>query len=158
MLSFDFLFDSQLYIHHSPKYKLFLRGIVMQFKLSICALLCCLTQLSVASTEICPSVEEIKNQNFNHWLPLYIEGEELASDNDVQNFKNHLTQFVVARWDRVYLENGHCFYAGTDPIISKIVFAQDAWRPVQGGKWSWKNPDKTAECYSNTVTDCAFTQ
>lgn len=128
----------------------------MRYKFAFFALFFCFTQFAFANTEICPTVDDIKNHNFNGWIPLYIEGEELASEKDMQNFKQNLTDFVVARWDTTYLESGHCFYQGTDPILSKIIFAQDAWKPVQSGKWVWKNSNKIAECYSNNVNDCGF--
>lgn len=110
------------------------------------------------TTFVCPSVEEIKNHQFHYWLPLYIQNEEYASAADVAKFQQNVTEFVVARWNRVYLENGHCFYEGTDPILKTIIFAQDAWQPVQNEKWIWKDPKKLAECYSSNVKDCGFIQ
>ena len=108
------------------------------------------------NTLTCPSVAEIQNQQFHEWLPLYIEGEELASTQDVNTFKQHITSFDVARWDRVYLENGHCFYKGTDPMLDKITFAHMAWRPVVNDQWYWTSPAKSAECRSPEVKNCGF--
>lgn len=104
----------------------------------------------------CPTAAEIKNGQFNYWLPLYKEGEELASDHDVNIFKQHITSFDVARWDHVYLENGHCFYKGTDPMLDKVIFAHMAWRPVVNDEWHWVSPAKSAECYSSDVKNCGF--
>lgn len=112
--------------------------------------------VSFADQITCPSVNDIKNHNFNFWLPLYKEGEELASAHDVDQFRAHITEFVVAKWGKVYLENGHCFYKGDDPILEKIVFAQDAWRPVKNSHWTWINANALAVCDSTNVAECGF--
>lgn len=125
-------------------------------KIILLAIFFCLSSSAVAQTEICPSVSDILNNNYIYWLPEYKDNEELASMQDVAKFEQHVTAFVVARWERDYQENGHCFYQGTDPIIDKIVFARDAYRPVVSLKWVWARPDFLAECYSNDVTDCPF--
>src|SRR5665213_1512022 len=82
-----------------------------------------------AQTISCPLVEDIKHGNFNRWLLLYIANEELATPKDTESFRNHLQTFAFAKWNKFYLENGHCFYKGDDPILNKIVLANDAWRP-----------------------------
>lgn len=104
----------------------------------------------------CPTVNEIKEGRFGYWLPLYIEGEEEASAEDVAQFRKNVLFFAVARWDNSYLENGHCFYYGTHPIIQRITFAQDAWRPEETPQWAWVKFNLLAECYSNEVSDCNF--
>ena len=104
----------------------------------------------------CPSVQDIKEQDWIEWQPLYIEGEELASYQDVETFKKHVTRFTVAKWSATYLESGHCFYQGTDPILDRIVYAHDAWQPVTNTIWSWLFPGKYAECRSEHVEDCSF--
>lgn len=111
---------------------------------------------SFAQNIICPSVNEIKNHQFHQWIPLYIDNEELASDLDVAKFQSHVKQFLIARWNKDYLESGHCFYQGNDPILSKIVFAQDAWRPEQNIEWIWLKENALAECHTCHVEDCAF--
>lgn len=104
---------------------------------------------------ICPSVEEIKNKTFHHWLPLYIEGEELASEEDTQQFIQGVEAFRVAKWDEHYLENGHCFYHGT-PITHQIILAHDAWRPKDSPYWHWIHHDKLAECHAFSPAHCVF--
>lgn len=107
----------------------------------------------------CPSVDEIKTGKFKTfgWLPLYIDTEELASDADVAIFAKHLDTFEVARWKEDYLENGHCFYHGSDPMNDKITYIHDdTWQPKLPGKWNWVTPNKFAECYSQNPADCAF--
>ncbi len=129
----------------------------MKIKKMFLFLVCVFTiNNSFAETEVCPTVNEIKNNQFHYWLPLYIENEELASQADVKKFKDNVSAFVVARWASIYLENGHCFYEGTDSILNKIVFAQDAWKPLKNEKWVWTTKDRMAECYSNNVQDCGF--
>lgn len=103
----------------------------------------------------CPTIDEIKNEHYSPWLPLYIDREELASTNDVEKFKANVTSFSVAKWDKSYLENGHCFYKGNDPIMDKIIFAQDAWQPVTNSYWSWLDAKKLAACYAETQ-HCGF--
>ncbi|HEX4044414.1 MAG TPA: hypothetical protein VHZ76_01945 [Gammaproteobacteria bacterium] len=109
-----------------------------------------------ALPETCPTVEEIKNHRFHGWLPLYKSNEELATSKDVVQFKEHVTAFQSAQWNRAYLENGHCFYQGTENIVNTIIFAKDAWRPAETAHWSWVTPNIMAECYSQQVTDCGF--
>lgn len=112
---------------------------------------------SLATTLItCPTTEDIKSNNLKGWLPLYIENEELASHQDVEKFKQSVIQFDVARWSNTYLENGHCFYLGSDNIVSHIIFAHDAWRPSVSQAWSWITPNALAECKSYNSNDCAF--
>lgn len=113
---------------------------------------------SMASVIQCPRIDDIKNGHFYGWLPEYKNNEELASAKDVDNFKQHVRQFTVARWGKAYLENGHCFYQGTDPIVDTIVFAQDAWRPTDDAHWTWVEPQTLAECYSTNEQDCGFKQ
>lgn len=105
---------------------------------------------------ICPTVNEIKNNSLGYWLPLYINGEELASTADVEQFRKHSTEFAVAKWNSSYLESAHCFYKGTSPVLSTIVLAQDAWRPISNGYWVWIQPNTSAECRSPRVADCSF--
>lgn len=80
----------------------------------------------------------------HNWLPLYIEGEELASLSDTRQFMQDVKHFRMARWDVTYLEYGHCFYDG-DVMTRKIVLAHDAWRPVENPYWYWLN-NQLAEC------------
>jgi hypothetical protein len=77
----------------------------------------------------CPTVDDIRQQAFGLWLPLYIDNGELASKIDVERFKKAVTKFVRAEWSPDYLEAGHCFYAGNDPIIDQITFASDTLTP-----------------------------
>lgn len=107
-------------------------------------------------TIICPTIAEIKSGNYVPWLPLYINGEELISAVDEELFKKHVTGFFVAKWDISYLENGHCFYKGDDPIVEKVIFAQDAWQPVTNDHWNWTIQKKLAECYSEQTDSCGF--
>ena len=117
-----------------------------------------LVNLTFAHTIRCPTVSEIKNHQFNHWLPLYKENEELAMPNDVAQFQKNVAHVFVAKWDPKYLESAHCFYEGTDPMVNKIVFAQDAWRPARSSpKWIWIIEDKLAECVSSDPEECYFT-
>lgn len=122
----------------------------MQSKLIPLFLFCFFTSTGLASTVTCPTVTEIQQGQFKDWLPLYQQYEELASVQDVALFKAHVTGFKKAVWDRKYLENGHCYYVGNDPIINKIVFAQDAWRPAENAQWQ----NVRAECRSEV--DCRF--
>lgn len=107
-----------------------------------------------AVTISCPSVTEIKNHQFKTWLPLYIEGEELASQNDVTQFIHDVTEFKAARWSWWYLESGHCFYAGFD-MTKKIILAHDTGRPVDTNNWHWIEPNRLAECVISP-TECQF--
>lgn len=118
----------------------------------------CLLQPLSAQTEFCPSVADIQSGSLTYFLPLYKDNEELAMSYDVQTFRQHVTTFVAARWDHDYAENGHCFYQGTDPILNRIVYANDAWRPEPTQKWTWTRPTRLAECYSDNVHDCGFIQ
>lgn len=104
----------------------------------------------------CPSVSEIKSGQFNHWLPLYIDGEELASDKDVALFARNVDSFANAKWSASYLESAHCFYHGNHTLNQKIIFAQDAWQPSSSNKWQWLVPKKLAECDSQNINDCLF--
>lgn len=105
---------------------------------------------------ICPTVDAIRQGQFNSWQPLYKDGEELASSKDVDKFKANVLSFDVAKWSTEYLESAHCFYRGKDPIVDRIVFAQDAWQPIVNNYWSWLIPYKFAECRSTNLKDCGF--
>src|SRR5690242_20464554 len=85
----------------------------------------------------CPTPAEIREGDFHSWLPLYKEGEELASNIDVIKFRSHVQKFEFARWDTTYLESAHCFYSGDDGILEKITFARDSWRPFSTENWNW---------------------
>ncbi|CEG58639.1 hypothetical protein [Legionella fallonii] len=118
----------------------------------------CLFLVSNAYSEnivICPSVGDIKNNAFHNWLPLYIDGEELASQEDAGQFIRGVKTFLMAKWDVTYLETGHCFYGG-DPITNKIILAHDAWRPQDNFYWHWINRDKLAECNAPSPEKCSF--
>ncbi|MFA5960711.1 MAG: hypothetical protein WC785_09355 [Tatlockia sp.] len=106
---------------------------------------------------ICPSVSEIKQHTFNQWLPLYQEGEELASTKDTLQFIEEVTAFHSARWSSAYLENGHCFYEG-GLMTQKIILAQDAWQPGNEGYWQWLKPKSLAECIHSSPKACPFLQ
>lgn len=114
-------------------------------------------QIAIASSLMtCPSVSMIQQGKFGDWLPLYVDNEELASEHDTQLFQKHVRQFQTARWSSSYLEHGHCFYQGGDPILSKIVLAKDAWQPETSAHWSWVKPRSLAECNSKYVIECKF--
>lgn len=118
----------------------------------------CLLWSSLACADnflICPSVENIRAGVFDGWLPLYIEGEELASKEDQQAFIQGVERFEVARWDTMYLENAHCFYSGK-PATRKMILAHDAWRPENSTGWQWKIIDNAAECSLAFPTYCRF--
>lgn len=109
-----------------------------------------------AMTISCPTVSDIKNGEFKNWLPLYIDGEELASLHDVAQFQKYVTQFAIAKWNTSYLESAHCFYSGDGAIVNQIVLAQDAWRPVNDTHWSWIKINKIAECSSTQSFECSY--
>lgn len=109
---------------------------------------------ALTTTISCPTVSEIKRGEFDDWLPLYQENEELALDADVETFKKAVTAFQSAKWSRRYIENGHCFYAGDNPVMDKIIFATDALRPENTPQWQWTQPNILAECYSDDVLRC----
>lgn len=133
------------------------KGTIMSWKKLLIISACLLQAHNVFASQIihCPSVDEIKNGSFTYWLPLYIEGEELASKSDVNKFREHVERFSVARWHNHYLEYGHCFYQGSDPIVEKITFAHDAWRPTNASVWIWRMPT-LAECFAGNAKDCEF--
>lgn len=127
-------------------------------KMLLSVLLFSYVSIAIAKDDrvICPTVDEIKREAFHSWLPLYKDGEELASARDVEKFKKNVVNFQIARWSADYLESAHCFYQGTDPIIDKIVFAQDAWQPETSPNWIWRNPKYFAECLSSNLQNCVF--
>lgn len=112
--------------------------------------------ISQAHFVACPTVEKIKQEQLSDWLPLYKEGEELVSNNDLSLFKQHITHFDIAKWSTSYLESAHCFYRGQDPVVDRIVLAQDAWKPLVNGYWAWSVPYLLAECHSKTSEQCQF--
>jgi hypothetical protein len=114
--------------------------------------------MAIADDDIvtCPSVAEIRRDAFNYWLPLYKEGEELASNQDVETFRKHVVNFEIGRWSTGYLDSAHCFYQGTDPMVSKIVLAQKTWQPVMNPHWFWRKPEHFAECLTTNLDDCRF--
>lgn len=130
----------------------------MPYSLCLLVLLNLIFSVSYAltTTIACPTVSEIKRGEFNDWLPLYQENEELASDADVNVFKKFVTTFQSAKWSRHYLENGHCFYQGDNPMMDKIIFATDTPRPDNTSQWQWTQPSILAECYSDEVLLCPF--
>lgn len=107
-------------------------------------------------TVICPTVEEIKQDKFYDWLPLYKENEELISAKDLKKFKSNVTDLDVAKWAAEYSESAHCFYRGNDPIVDRIILGQDAWQPADDDHWSWLAAKKFVECRSQDVKDCVF--
>lgn len=111
---------------------------------------------ALAKNISCPTIADIKAHSFQGWLPLYIENEELANARDVEKFQQSVVQFHFAHWKTDYLETGHCFYIGTDDIVKTIVFAHDAWRPVNNVNWSWIVTSKFAECHATEAGDCEF--
>lgn len=119
---------------------------------------CCLFLFSSTFAQnyiSCPKPEDINQGLFHDWLPLYIDGEELASELDTQQFISGVIHFAFARWDENYLENGHCFYNGT-PITQKIILAHDAWRPKKDSYWHWISRNKLAECHTTSAANCSF--
>ena len=106
----------------------------------------------------CPTAADVKQGQLHHWLPLYIEGEELASHQAILAFEREVTDFQMARWSRNYLEYGHCFYVGTGTMTDKIVLAQDAWRPSSNAPWQWITSRVLAECRTSQPADCGFIQ
>lgn len=130
---------------------------MINFTKKILFLFCIFYSLNSFSQIInCPTVEEIQTHHFHGWLPLYIKGEELASDCDVKRFQETIRHFNKAIWNKDYLESAHCFYEGVDPIIGTIIFAHDAWRPEAHSHWEWIKPNALAECYSLDPQNCGF--
>lgn len=109
----------------------------------------------LSQTLTCPSVSNIKQNDLNHWLPLYKDTQELISSADLAKFKQHVTSFVAASWSGRYLESAHCLYQGSDGIVNQIVLAKDASRPQFNDHWIWLQPNSIAECYGS-MSQCEF--
>ena len=127
-------------------------------KIAFSVLLFCHVSVVIANEDVvtCPSIAEIKDERFQAWLPLYKDGEELASQEDVEKFKKHVMSFETAIWSGDYLESAHCFYRGEDAIVNKIIFGQDSWNPVTSQYWYWERPARIAKCNSSVQQDCRF--
>ena len=109
---------------------------------------------------ICPSVEDVKQLRDiwpnGSWMPLYIEGEELASEEDIAKFSKTVTGFSHAQWDTQFLEAGHCFYKGSDPVVEKITLARDMLKPkLDDPFWKMLGP-KNFICFGPLVAECNF--
>lgn len=103
----------------------------------------------------CPSVAEIQRGEFSNWLPLTIEGEELASEAAVQAFKTHVQAWQRAEWSAQFLEYAHCFYEGDDAIVMQLTFAHDAFRPESKPQWVWQSGKRQAIC-RESVEACHY--
>lgn len=108
----------------------------------------------------CPSVEDVKQLNNiwpnGSWMPLYIENEELASEEDIAKFSKTVTEFSHAQWNASFLEAGHCFYKGRDAIDEKITLARDMLKPkVNDSFWKMVAP-KNFMCFGPAVGECNF--
>ena len=115
-------------------------------KILFISLLLCHASVATANDEIiCPTVDAIKREPFNHWLPLNENG-ELISNEELATFKKHVVHFEKAEWIGALDYSANCFYRGTHSIIQKISFAQKAVAPVTNQYWYWSNPGRFAQC------------
>lgn len=102
----------------------------------------------------CPSVAQIQRGDFAGWLPLTIDGEELASQAAVSLFKTHVQTWQQAKWSTNFLEYAHCFYQGDNDIVAQITFAHDAFAPQPTPQWVWQTT-KEARC-NESLDSCRY--
>jgi hypothetical protein len=106
----------------------------------------------------CPSVESVRQGTiFSWWLPLYVSNDELASKADAKKFSEAVTRFARTEWSGDFLEAGHCFYEGDDPIMKQIMLARDMLKPEssESSQWEFITPKKLA-CFMSNEDECPY--
>jgi hypothetical protein len=113
-----------------------------------------------AENYTCPSIADVRQLHniwpHGSWLPLYIDSEELAPEADIDKFSKAANEFTQAQWNANFLEAGHCFYSGSDPIVNKITLARDMLKPKADDElWKLIAP-KNFICLGPNAGQCYF--
>lgn len=123
--------------------------------LNVCMVFCLLANAETPYT--CPSINSVHHLNQiwpnGPWLPLYVDNDELASMDDIENFSKVTTHFVRAEWSGNFLELAHCYYEGNE----KIHIARDMLKPDMTlfPHWESVSTEKLV-CTSLNEDDCPY--
>ena len=115
----------------------------------------CLCTLSYA--EKCPSITEIKHNQFNSWQPLDINSADPISTQRLKKFTQKATQLTLAEWmDEAPEGPGHCYYRGASNTDYLDVFlAKQHVKPdTQSSQWQRFDSD-TMQC-NPLANSCQF--
>lgn len=105
----------------------------------------------------CPSIYSVHHSiniwPSGEWLPEYVNNEELAAQQDIDEFIATATRFTKAEWSGDYQEMAHCFYNGDD----KIVLARNMLKPNMISNPFWHRINKKLlRCKMRTEDACNY--
>jgi len=113
---------------------------------------------SFAYAETCPTVHEIRSNNFNGWNAYTIDNGTPLSSDELQKFKSRVLQFALAEWMPEAPEGeSHCYYLDKHSHDSSLVFAYLAKHDLIAEKstyWQDKGGE-TLQCFHG-IMDCRF--
>lgn len=120
-------------------------------KYLIAALSLLLTSTAFAG-DICPTPEQIKNNEFNGWVFLNSNSENPASNQQIDKFIKSVSAFYQAEYSEDFNNgNAHCYYRSkADVLLAK------ATQPFKENHVNWKNNGLNLICQSDAPKDCEF--
>jgi hypothetical protein len=114
---------------------------------------------NIAFAEMCPSVKDLKQNNFNGW-------EAFDRDNGLpliavrlKEFKQQLNGFMLAEWMQNAPEgSARCYYSGkTSKKYIQAFLAKQRLMPNKAmNHWHQLSSSEVMRCKSKKIEDCLF--
>lgn len=107
---------------------------------------------TTVAADVCPTPEQIRNNEFNGWVFLNSNSENPASHQQIDKFMKSVTEFYQADYSEDFNNgNAHCYYRSK----ADVFLAKEANSPKENnGKW--KNNGINLVCQSSMPKDCNF--
>ena len=108
--------------------------------------------------ELCPSVNDIKNNRLNGWQAFNkLNGKQL-SVTQMKKFRNKLDSFMLAEWMQNAPEgSGHCYYSGKS---LQVFLAKQRLAPRSAmsktNHWHKAGSAEVMQCNSPKIKECLF--
>jgi hypothetical protein len=115
-----------------------------------------ISQNSLAET--CPTIQEIKHDQFHGWQALNIDSANPISAKQLNTFKNNVQYFALAEWMEDAPEgSGHCYYHGHDIHSADYlgVFLAKANLTAAAG-YDWQSKDPYVKHCNTGIDACVF--
>ena len=110
-----------------------------------------LTTASFAA-DLCPTPDQIKNNEFNGWVFLNSNSDNPANHQQIDKFIKSVTEFYQAEYSEDYNNgNAHCYYHS-----KADVFLAKETPPPKENHGNWKNNGMNLVCQSSLPKDCDF--
>ena len=114
---------------------------------------------NIGFAEVCPSVKDLKQNNFNGWKAFDRDNGLPLIAVRLKEFKQQLNEFMLAEWMQNAPEgSARCYYSGkTSKRYIQAFLAKQRLMPDRAmNHWHKLTPSEVMRCKSKKIDDCLF--